>query len=243
MKHYGLIGYPLSHSFSKKYFDDKFENEHIEASYTNFELTQCDQLLKLIQKEHLNGLNVTIPHKEHILQFLNVLSKEATEIGAVNCITIHKQQLKGYNTDIFGFEKSILETTRLKNKKALIFGTGGSSKAVAYVLQKNKVPYKHVSRNEIYDGFSYADLNESIFKEFLLLINTTPVGMYPNVDDMLPIPYQWVTNQHVAFDLIYNPDETKFLSNCKEEGAIIQNGMNMLIYQAEESYRIFTQEL
>jgi shikimate dehydrogenase len=242
MKHYGLIGYPLAHSFSRNYFEDKFVNERIDASYSNFEISNGDDLLRLIKEYSLDGFNVTIPHKVNIIQYLNKISDDANEVGAVNCVTVRNNVLKGYNTDVFGFEKAILETTNLKSKKALIFGTGGSSRAVAFVLQKHNVPFKYVSRNDSYNGFSYADLNEEILNEYLLLINTTPVGMFPNIDDALPIPYQFVTKQHVAFDLIYNPEQTKFLFNCEMEGAMVQNGYNMLIYQAEESYRIFTQE-
>jgi shikimate dehydrogenase len=240
MKHYGLIGHSLSHSFSKKYFQEKFLLENIDADYQNFEIKDCDTVRKIIKENDLNGLHVTIPFKERIIRYLDEVSTEALKIGAVNAIQIKDNKLFGFNTDCIGFEKSLLENVSLKNKQALIFGSGGASKAVAYVLARNNVNYKFVSRNEIKDGFTYADLDENIFNKYLLLINTTPIGMFPNIEQELPIPYKFVKNEHFAFDLIYNPEKTRFLTHCEAEGASIKNGMDMLIYQAEASYKIFT---
>lgn len=239
MKHYGLIGLPLKHSFSKKYFDNKFRKENIQACYSNFEIAHCEKLHQLINENQLDGLNVTIPFKQQVIHYLDEIDEVAKQIGAVNCIQIKQRKLKGFNTDIIGFEKSLLETTQLKNKKALIFGNGGASKAVAFVLHKHDVPFYNVSRNEIQGGLTYRELTDSIIGEHQLLINTTPVGMFPKIDEELPIPYKAINHTHTAFDLIYNPEKTNFLTFCEAEGATIQNGLNMLHYQAEAAYEIF----
>lgn len=194
----------------------------------------------MILTENPDGLNVTIPYKEKIIPYLHEIDPIAQQVGAVNCITIRKGRLKGYNTDVIGFEESLLKHLSLRHKKALIFGAGGASLAVRYVLQKHHVPFLHVSRNEINEGITYGDLTEALFNDYTILINTTPVGMYPDVNDLLPIPYGFVSDKHFAFDMIYNPEKTKFLTFCEKEGAQILNGYEMLIIQAEASYSIFT---
>lgn len=238
MKHFGLIGNPLSHSFSKAYFTRKFEQEGIDATYENFQLQDLSNLHDLIQMYHLSGFNVTIPFKEKILPLLDWVSPQALEIGAVNCVHVVVQKLHGYNTDILGFEKS-LRTFYEGGGPALVFGSGGASKAICYVLEKLHIPYLIVSRNEILNGITYADLNRKLIEAHPLLINTTPVGTYPDVEDCLPITYKWINAGHYVFDLVYNPDKTKFLHFCEEEGAKIKNGYEMLDIQAEESYKIY----
>lgn len=238
MKHFGLIGNPLSHSFSKAYFTRKFEQEGIDATYENFQLQDLSNLHDLVQMHHLSGFNVTIPFKEKILPLLDWISPQALEIGAVNCVHVVVQKLHGYNTDILGFEKS-LRTFYEGEGPALVFGSGGASKAICYVLEKLHIPYLVVSRNEILNGITYADLNRKLIEAHPLLINTTPVGTYPDVEACLPITYKCINDKHFVFDLVYNPGKTKFLHFCEEEGAKIKNGYEMLEIQAEESYKIY----
>lgn len=238
MKKYGLIGYPLSHSFSVSYFTKKFEKEHINAIYNNYPLKDIKELRDLIQKENLDGLNVTIPYKEKVIPLLDELDATAKSIGAVNCIKIKRGKLIGYNTDITGFEKSLLDFIPIRCK-ALVFGTGGASKAISFVLNKNGFEVQIISRNETLNSLTYSDLNESIIVSHQLIINTTPVGTYPNIDDRLLIPYKYINKNHYVYDLIYNPEKTAFLSFCEAEGAHIKNGYEMLEIQAEESYKIF----
>lgn len=238
MNHYGLIGFPLSHSFSKEFFTTKFLNEGIEAIYENYEITNLHELKSLIKTENLKGFNVTIPYKEHILKQLDWISEDAQRVKAVNCVRVHEGKLFGYNTDIIGFEKSLLSFYK-SQKPALIFGTGGASKAVAYVLNNLQIPYKIVSRNEILNGIAYSELTQSIVEQHSLLVNTTPLGTFPDVESILPITYKWINENHFAFDLVYNPTKTKFLAYCEAEGAQIKNGYEMLILQAEASYKIF----
>ena len=242
MSKFGLIGYPLSHSFSKKYFEDKFQKLQLtDCSYTTFPLENISQFLALLEKEKdLLGLSVTIPHKEIIIPFLDELDKTAKEIGAVNCIKITNGKLKGYNTDAFGFRKSLRPFLDVNHTKALVFGTGGASKAVAYVLRNLGINYRYVSRNNREDSFTYEELTEEIVSACKLLVNTTPVGMFPNTD-CLPLPYSAITPQHLVYDLIYNPAETLLLRKAKEQGALISNGYNMLCFQADEAWRIWNE--
>ncbi len=241
MKKFGLIGYPLGHSFSKSYFEDKFATQHIEASYENFPLKDIHEIRKFIVDHNLQGLNVTIPYKESIIDFLDEIDETANMIGAVNCIHVKNGQLKGYNTDVIGFENSFMKLIH-QPLSALVFGTGGSAQAVKFVLKKHQIPFQSVSRHEAKDCITYADLNEEIFKKYHLLVNTTPLGMFPHIDQALPIPYQYIHKNHVAFDLIYNPLKTKFLAFCEAEGALIKNGLDMLYCQADESWRIFMRD-
>ena len=237
MKTFGLIGKHLSHSFSATYFNRKFKHEHIEAEYKLFELESIEQLPELIEREQVIGLNVTIPYKQTVVPYLHELSDEAREVGAVNCIHIDGAIWKGYNTDIFGFETLFLPQI---NEKApvLVFGTGGASQAVQYVLRKHEFPFTVVSRNDIQEGITYADINNDVLQQHPILVNTTPVGMFPNTDETLPLPYAGITAQHTVFDLVYNPPKTRFLEYCEARGARIFNGQAMLEAQAEAAWRI-----
>ncbi len=243
MKKLGLIGYPLSHSFSKKYFSEKFAKENITGySYDTFPLENIAEFLELLKKEKdLLGLSVTIPHKETVIPFLDELDEVAEEIGAVNCIKITDGKLIGYNTDAFGFKQSLRPFLDTNHTKALIFGTGGASKAVAYVLRNLGIHFWFVSRtkNKFGNTLMYDEITEDVISKCKLLINCTPVGMSPNADNFLPIPYSAITPQHLAYDLIYNPAETIFLKKAKEQGALVSNGYNMLCFQAEEAWRIW----
>jgi shikimate dehydrogenase len=238
MHTYGLIGKHLSHSFSATYFNRKFKHEHIDAEYKLFELDAIDELPNLIARENPRGLNVTIPYKQQIIPHLHVLSEEATAVGAVNCVSLKEGRWIGHNTDILGFEAMFLPHVQ-EQAPALVFGTGGASQAVQYVLKQRGFPFTVLSRNDIQGGLTYADLSEDIIQAHPILINTTPVGMFPDVDHALPIPYQWISARHTAFDLIYNPPKTRFLAYCEAHGARIFNGQTMLEAQAEAAWNIF----
>ncbi|MBB2146053.1 shikimate dehydrogenase [Pedobacter sp. LMG 31464] len=245
MRTFGLIGFPLSHSFSKKFFSEKFENEKIgDCSYELFPIEKADEMMELIQKNpSLRGLNVTIPHKVNIIPFLNEIDNAAKEIGAVNCISINQSgnqpKLKGYNTDAYGFSESLKPLLEKHHQKALIFGDGGAAKAVKYVLNQLQIPYLVVVRNPAPNAILYSAITEEILNEYTVLINTTPLGMSPNLDSYPPIPYQFLTTQHLAYDLVYNPEETEFLKRTKNQGAKIKNGLEMLYLQAERSWYIW----
>jgi len=244
-KQLGLIGYPLSHSFSKKYFDEKFQKLNLtDYSFDVFSIESVNQFPKLIQ-EHKNllGLSVTLPHKETIIPFLDELDETAKEIGAVNCIKISNGKLKGYNTDALGFKQSLRPFLDVNHTKVLVFGTGGASKAVAHVLKKLNIDVWFVTRaknHSLPNSFTYEELNEEIVSACKLLVNTTPVGMHPNENECLSLPYSAITPQHLVYDLTYNPTETLFLKKAKEQGALISNGYNMLCFQADEAWRIWT---
>lgn len=241
MKKFGLIGYPLEHSFSKFYFTEKFKKEGIQATYENFSLTNIDNLKTILSQNKVDGFNVTIPYKESIIHLLDDIDSEAKIVGAVNFVKISNNQLIGYNTDIIGFEKSFLPfiSAIQTPKKALVFGTGGANKAVVHILKKHQIPFLQVSRNEILNGITYADIDEKTMQEYSILINTTPVGMYPKVEEVLPIPYHLITDKHFVFDLVYNPEKSKLLSIAENQGAQIKNGLDMLHIQAEEAWKIF----
>ncbi len=239
----GLIGRSLLHSFSKKYFEEKFIKENVNGSFKNFELnviTEFPEVLK--QNPGLIGLSVTVPYKEQIIPYMNEVSPEAKEIGAVNCIHILEGKTIGYNTDVFGFKTSIKPFLEPKHNRALIFGTGGSSKAVAYALKQVGVDCFFVTSREYKktpNTFFYYELSPIIFSQFLLLVNCTPVGMFPETSETLAIPFSYVTNDHLAYDLIYNPTETVFLENCRAKGATTINGLSMLHLQAEKAWEIW----
>ena len=240
----GLIGKSLSHSFSKKYFEEKFEKEkRKDFSFTNFELSDISEFESIVkQNPDLKGLSVTVPYKEQIIPFINELSPEAKEIGAVNCINFVNGKSVGYNTDVYGFKTSIKPFLEPKHNRALIFGTGGSSKAIAYALKQIGVDYFFVTSREYKktpNTFFYYELSPIIFSQFLLLVNCTPVGMFPETSETLAIPFSYVTGNHLAYDLIYNPAETVFLENCKGKGAQIINGLSMLQLQAEKAWEIW----
>jgi shikimate dehydrogenase len=242
----GLLGKSLSHSFSKKYFEEKFKKENIQATFKNFELSTVSEFHDVVnQNPDLLGLSVTVPYKEQIIQYLDNLSPEAKEIGAVNCIRFDKGKTTGYNTDVFGFKTSIKPFLEPRHNRALVFGTGGSSKAVAYALKEIGVECYFVTSREFKktpNTFFYYELSPIIFSQFLLLVNCTPVGMFPDPSETLAIPFSYVTDSHLAYDLIYNPEETVFLENCRQKGAVTINGLSMLHLQAEKSWEIWNQK-
>ena len=245
MKVYGLIGYPLGHSFSKKYFTEKFANEGIaDCSYENFPIQTIDELKTVLsQNPQLCGLNITIPHKQVIFPFLNDRTNLPEGLTACNCIKIINEKLVGYNTDVTGFEKSLLSKLNGHHTNALILGNGGAAEAVKFVLNKLNINFKIVSR-KLHNGshLTYADLNETILKEHLLIVNTTPLGTFPHIEECPSVPYQFITTRHYLFDLVYNPSKTLFLQKGEEKGAAIKNGSDMLEIQAEESWRIWNEE-
>lgn len=247
IKKLGLIGYPLGHSFSAGYFKSKFENEKIAGySYENFEIDSINLLPKIINENpELLGLNVTIPYKEAVIPFLDELSPEAAAIGAVNTIKITRTdgtiKLKGFNTDCHGFSESLKPFLASNHYNALILGTGGAAKAVEYVLKNIGIEVMYVSRNASKKNeISYEVLNEVAMKRFPLIINSTPLGMFPKIDVCPNIPYEYIDSKNLLFDLIYNPEETLFLKKGKEKGAITLNGLQMLKLQAEKAWEIWT---
>jgi shikimate dehydrogenase len=240
-KVFGIIGYPLSHSFSPAYFKKKFEAGHIDAAYNAFPLGNIEELPALLEKNNkLHGLNVTIPYKESVIKYLDETDVMAGTIGAVNCIAIKSGRTKGYNTDVIGFEKSLAPLLQSHHRHAFILGTGGASKAVAFVLNKLGISFQKVSR-ELTGALHYDDITPELIKHHTLIINTTPLGMYPNTDTFPKLPYEAIGRQHLLYDLIYNPEETKFLSLGEKQGAVIKNGFEMLEIQAEESWRIWNE--
>jgi len=245
MKTYGLIGFPLSHSFSKKYFTEKFEQEGIsDKQYELFPIEDVQSLTDLLtENETLHGLNVTIPHKVNVLPFLNEIEEAAEKIGAVNCICIRRFEgetyLKGFNTDAYGFEESLKPLLTAHHEKALVFGNGGAAKAVKYVLEKLNISYQVVVRNPAEGTILYSDITDEILSSHKLLINTTPLGMSPNINLFPEINYSRLTNHHLAYDLVYNPLETLFLTKAAARGAQIKNGLEMLYKQAEKAWAIW----
>ncbi|MBS1782445.1 MAG: shikimate dehydrogenase [Bacteroidetes bacterium] len=240
---YGLIGFPLGHSFSAAYFAEKFAKGKIDAAYRLFPLPQMESLPALLQQfPALRGLNVTIPYKQQIFPFLDSIDDAAKQVGAVNCITIRQEKLKGFNTDIIGFKNSLTPLLKAYHTHALILGTGGSAKAVQYVLQELNIAFTNVSRIQSKNAILYADITPEIIQNHLLIINTTPVGMFPQSEVFPLLPYASLTNQHLLFDLVYNPDETMFLRQGKYYGAATKNGLEMLYIQAEASWEIWNSE-
>ncbi len=242
MNLYGLIGFPLTHSFSKKYFTEKFQKENIlDSKYELFEIKEVEMILEVVKNNpELKGLNVTIPHKEKVIQFLNDIDPAAKEIGAVNVIKVKDGKLKGYNSDYYGFRQSLLHLIgKEQGLKALILGTGGAAKAVKAALKDLGIPYKFVSRKKEEENFSYEELNDHVLMEYKLIINTSPLGMYPNTESHPEIPYSFLSAQHFLFDLVYNPEETSFMKKGKEKGARTQNGLEMLHLQAEKAWEIW----
>lgn len=242
MNRYGLIGRTLKHSFSQRYFTEKFEKEGLpDHVYQNFELQTINQFPELFRTfPYLRGLNVTIPYKEEVIPFLTQKNAIVEAIGACNCILVKGKELIGYNTDVIGFRKSLEPLLKPHHQKALIFGTGGASKAVMYVLEQLGIHYRFVSRNKTGGQYTYTDLNEEVFATHHLLINTTPLGMFPNVEAAPAIDYHQIGKQHLLFDLIYNPAKTRFLEEGERRGAIISNGEKMLIEQAEAAWELWT---
>lgn len=241
---YGLIGYPLGHSFSKKYFTEKFEREQItDARFELFPLESIAQYPALLQANpSLVGLAVTIPYKETVIPFLDNLDETAQAVGAVNCIRIRKNERKGFNTDCIGFEDSLKPLLKPWHTEALILGSGGASKAVQYVLRKLGIPYQLVRRTATQASeLTYDALTASLIQEKKLIIQTTPVGMQPNEADCLPIPFEGMGREHLVYDLIYKPPSTQFLQEAEKKGAVIKNGLEMLWIQAEANWRIWNE--
>ena len=243
MNKLGLLGRNISYSFSRAYFKEKFEKEGIEnTTYENFDIEAINLFPSIIENtKNLKGLNVTIPYKQDVMPYLDKINKKAKEIGAVNTIKVTKKgRLVGYNTDCYGFKKSLEPHLKSTHKNALILGTGGASKAVAYTLKQLGINYKYVSRN-LKEGitYSYQDLTNNIIKEHTIIINCTPLGTFPNIENCPDIPYEAITDNHILFDLIYNPEETTFLRLGKEKQATTINGLNMLILQAEKAWSIW----
>ncbi len=245
MRLFGLIGFPLTHSFSKKYFDEKFEQEAIQdCAFENFPLKNIDEVRQLINDHpNLEGFAVTIPYKKKIIRLLDEGTDAVRQMVACNCVKIEDGKLKGYNTDVTGFEISFTKHLQPHNTKALILGTGGGANAVAYVLQKLGIEYLFVSRKtEIQPKtISYKALAEALFQDHTVIINCTPLGTYPNNEEYPNIPYHYITPQHYLFDLVYNPTITTFLQKGKQQGAVICNGYEMLVVQAEENWKIWNE--
>jgi len=240
---YGLIGKKIDYSFSRNYFTQKFKKEGlIYHSYENFDCKNLDQVIETLKQKNVKGLNVTIPYKEKIIPYLDNVSVEAKEIMAVNTISFNeKGKLLGHNTDCYGFQKSLFEKVNKKLKNALIFGTGGASKAIRYVLKENSIKYNIVSRKKDKGDFIYDELDEGVISNYELIINTTPLGTYPNTKMCPNINFDFISKNHILFDLTYNPKKTKFLKNGKIKGAKVINGYDMLIYQAEKSWSIWNE--
>ena len=244
MDKYGLIGYPLGHSFSIGYFNEKFENEGINATYENFEIPSIDGLPEILDSNpNLRELNVTIPYKEKVIGFLDALSKDAREIGAVNVIRVtHKGSktiLKGFNSDVIGFTQSIEPLLERFHKKALVLGTGGASKAIEYGLRKLGLETLKVSRTEKPGTTQYSKITPETIKEYNVIVNCTPIGMYPHADECPNLPYEAMDGHTLLYDLIYNPDETLFMKRGKAHGAIVKNGLEMLLLQAFASWEFW----
>jgi shikimate dehydrogenase len=248
MKKYGLLGYPLTHSFSKRFFTEKFENEKIDSSYENFEIASIDKFPDIVKNNpEVVGFNVTIPYKEQVIQYLDELNDSASQIGAVNTIKVKRSgdnvYLKGFNTDTYGFEASLHPLLKEYHNKALILGTGGASKALKYVLEKLGIEYISASIEDLKENeIRYEDIDKQMMKERLLIINATPLGTYPKVDTFPNIPYEYIGKKHLLFDLVYNPEETQFMAKGKEHGATVKNGYEMLLNQALKSYEIWNSE-
>jgi shikimate dehydrogenase len=241
-KLFGLIGKNISYSFSKKYFTEKFSHAPFEeCEYENFDIISTRSFTTVLKKNpNLKGLNVTIPYKEKIIPFLDELSEKAQKIGAVNVIRFKKNgKLKGYNSDWYGFKKSLETIIQPHHKNALILGTGGAAKAVSFALEQMDIYHAFVSREAKEKTIDYSLINATTFDNFQIIINCTPVGTSPNIKDFPPIPYQFFTEKHIAFDLIYNPEETQFLKKAKKKGATTKNGYEMLVFQAEKAWRIW----
>lgn len=244
MTRFGLIGYPLTHSFSKKYFTEKFEKEGLQDHvYELFPIPLITAFPGVISTyTDLRGLNVTIPYKQQITSYLT-RSQLPANVDACNCIRVKKNELIGYNTDIIGFEKSFTPLLKLWHRKALVLGNGGAAAAVVHVLEKLNIDYNIVSRSLHNNStLTYSNLNEEVMNEHKIIINTTPLGTFPNIDDCAPLPYDHIGSGHYLYDLVYNPAETFFLKQGAARGAVTRNGYEMLVIQAEESWKIWNAE-
>ncbi len=241
---YGLIGYPLIHSFSQNYFNQKFEAEGIDAKYVNFEIADIGELMEVVSENaNLCGLNVTIPYKEQVIPYLDEVDEDAAKIGAVNVIKFirgkNSLKFKGYNSDIIGFCDSLKPLLKPEHKKALILGTGGAAKAVYHGLLNLGIEPMYVSRSKRDGMLTYGDLSAAVMNEYKVIVNATPLGMYPHVDECPNIPYHLLTPSHLCYDLLYNPDVTLFMKRAEEQGAEIKNGLEMLLLQAFAAWNIW----
>jgi shikimate dehydrogenase len=244
MRKFGLIGYPLTHSFSQRYFTEKFEREGIaDCVYSNFSIPLIAFLAAVLADGELCGLNVTIPYKKDVIDFLDVLSPVVEATGACNCIRISGGRRFGHNTDVVGFEESLVKKLSGHHRSALVLGTGGAAKAVEWVLRKLGIDFLSVSRAAGSGAIGYADVDAALLDTHELIVNTTPLGMYPNVSVCPPLPYEALTPRHYLFDLVYNPARTLFLEKGEARGAVVENGYAMLVLQAEESWRIWNSPL
>ena len=247
MKTYGLVGFPLGHSFSRRFFTEKFSKENIEAEYLNFEIPSIEEFPNIISSNpYLKGLNVTIPYKQQVMQFLDALSPEAKAIGAVNVVKVShhdgKVNLIGHNSDVIGFVNSIKPLIKEHHKKALILGTGGASRAIHYGLEKKLgLETLFVSRSKRPGMITYEDINADTLSEYEVIVNCSPCGMHPHVDECPALPYQFMTDRHLLYDLVYNPEETLFMKKGAAQGANVKNGYEMLILQAIASWEIWNE--
>jgi len=239
MRKFGLVGYPLTHSFSRAYFTEIFDREGLDAAYANYPLQKVEDIQPLFIEAELEGLNVTIPYKESVIPFLDEISDAVKEIGACNCIRVQSGRTIGFNTDVLGFEQTLVRKLLPGHSRALVLGTGGAAKAVWYVLKQRNIPFLKISRTAGEHQLTYSSLTADLVAEHRLIINTTPVGMYPTTDACPEIPYDAITSAHYLYDLIYNPDQTEFLKRGAERGATTENGRDMLIIQANESRKIW----
>ncbi len=240
-KIYGLVGKNINYSFSKGYFLKKFKKEEIsDSDYLNFDIDRIDLIEDIFKNNKLSGLNVTIPYKEKIIPFIDELSPVAKEIGSVNTICFEDSRKIGHNTDIYGFDKTLSEINIGNINYALVLGTGGASKAITYVLSKRKIKYNLVSRSKKENSILYKDLDVNIFNQHLLIINSTPLGTHPNIEEFPDIPYHYLDNKHILYDLVYNPLETIYMKKGIEKGARVINGLKMLEYQAEKSWELWS---
>lgn len=242
---YGLLGHPLGHSFSRAYFNNKFAHDGTDAEYLNFDIEAIGQLPQLLADHpHLRGLNVTIPYKQQVMPYLDDLSDEARAIGAVNVVGITRDadghtRLKGFNSDIIGFTESIRPLLQPHHRKALVLGTGGASKAICRGLDKLGIEWRYVSRQRLTSAFTYADITPSVLADYTVIVNCTPLGMYPRTDCAPEIPYAALSARHLLFDLVYNPDITLFMRQGRRFGATVKNGLEMLHLQAEASWKFW----
>ncbi|MDL2208499.1 shikimate dehydrogenase [Parabacteroides sp. OttesenSCG-928-O15] len=247
MDKYGLIGYPLGHSFSMTFFNQKFESEHIDAQYLNFEIENIKELKNVLRDNpELKGLNVTLPYKTQVIPYLDDIDEDARRIGAVNVIKFKKgmfgkKKLVGYNSDIIGFKQSIEPLLNQSHRKALILGTGGASRAIFQGLKQLGIGSTLVSRTPREFGITYDEITPKTMEQYTVIVNTTPVGMYPHVDECPDIPYDLLTPNHLLYDLLYNPDETLFMKKGEARGAVVKNGLEMLLLQAFAAWNIWQQ--
>lgn len=240
MTKYGIIGYPLGHSFSRGFFTEKFTRESIDAQYLNFEIPDVAMLSDVLRDNpELRGLNVTLPHKQAVIPLLDEMSEEAMEIGAVNVIRVRNGKLKGFNSDIIGFTNSIKPLLQSHHRKALILGTGGASRAIRVGLNRLGIEWTYVSRSPREGMHTYADLTPKLMQDYTVIVNCSPVGMFPKVDAAPAIPYELLSPQHLLFDCVYNPEETLFMKKGRKQGATVKNGLEMLHLQAVASWKFW----